>query len=152
MSSITMSSITNFYRSSDDGLGDDLWVDSMTSSSDYGVETVVVVSSVMDGSKSTIGFGYGVGTFDDVAITFFFLGFVVTGMSISNSVVEFVFWVCLKQNKTLVIVLWRHLRFSVQVINLFSKSLKLNTYKSMKSEFFYKLFSFNFWSPNMKGV
>lgn len=96
-----MSSITIFYWGSYDGLGNDLWVDSVASSGNYSVETVMVISCVMDGSEGTIGLGYGVGSFDNVTITFFLLGFVVTGVSISNSVVEFVFGVRLKPNRNI---------------------------------------------------
>lgn len=93
---VTVSSITKSYWGGYDGLGNYLWVDSVSSSGDDSVETVVVVSGVMDSSEGTVGFGNGVGAFDYVTITHLLLRFVVTGVGISYSVVEFVFGVCLE--------------------------------------------------------
>lgn len=63
------------------------------------VETVVVVGGVVNSSEGTIGFSNSVGTFNYITITDFVLSFVITSVSVLNSVVEFVFRVSLKHEK-----------------------------------------------------
>ncbi|CAG9771541.1 unnamed protein product [Ceutorhynchus assimilis] len=67
------------------------------------VETVVVISGIVNSSESTIGFSYSVRSLDYVTIANFVLSFVVTGMRILNSIVVFVFWFCVI---VLVFVCW----------------------------------------------
>lgn len=55
-----------------------------------GVETVDVVGGVMDGPDSTVGFGQAVGSLDDAIFAVFFLGFVVSGGWIVDTVFEMV--------------------------------------------------------------
>lgn len=70
-----------------------LWVDSMARSGHDSVETIVIISGVMDGSDGTIRFHHGVRALDYISITFFFLRFMITGVSVTNAIVEFVFWI-----------------------------------------------------------
>lgn len=63
------------------------------------VEPTVIISGVVNSSEGTIRFGNGVGTFNYIAVTDFVLGFVVTGVGVLNSIVEFVFGVSLKARK-----------------------------------------------------
>lgn len=59
-------------------------------------ETVVIISSIVDSTKSTIRIGNTVVTLNYVSITFFMLGFMVSSMWVVNSIAELVFGVGLK--------------------------------------------------------
>lgn len=74
----------------------DLWMDGVTRSGDYCVESVMFIGCVMDGTDGAVGFGQRVGTFDDVAIADFFLVLVIPSMAVGYSVFEFVFRIGLK--------------------------------------------------------
>lgn len=60
------------------------------------VETIVVVSGIVDSSDGTVRLSNGVTAFDYVTITDFVLGFVVSCVSVLDTVVEFVLWMGLK--------------------------------------------------------
>lgn len=57
------------------------------------VETVVVISGVVNGTDRTVWFDKGVLTFDYITITFFGLRLDVTGMWVLDAIVERVFWI-----------------------------------------------------------
>lgn len=62
----------------------------------HGIESVVIVSSVVNHPEGTIGFSYGVMSFDHVSVSDFFLGFVIASMRVTYSISKFVFWIRLK--------------------------------------------------------
>jgi len=63
----------------------------MARSGNNSVEAIVIISGVMDSTDGTISFMEGVGALYYITITDFLLGFLVTGVCVSYSVVEFVF-------------------------------------------------------------
>lgn len=93
--------MTDCYGGGGDGYGsgDDLGMDGVSASGDDGVEAVVVVSCVVDGSECAVGFGHLVRSSDNVSVASFRLGFVVACMGIRYAVVELVSGICLKDNR-----------------------------------------------------
>lgn len=96
---VTVSTIAETHGSRYNSLSEYLWVHGVSGSGNDCVETVVVVSGVMDSSQGAIGFSHGVRSFDNVTITNFLLGFMVTSVTISNTIVKFIFGVCLESNE-----------------------------------------------------
>jgi hypothetical protein len=68
-------------------------VDSWGGLRDDGVESVDVISGVVNGSDRAIGFNERVLSLDDTSVTDFALGLDVSGQTVLDSVVERVFWV-----------------------------------------------------------
>lgn len=64
---------------------------------DHGVETVVVVSGVFHLADGPVGLHQAVFTVDNVTITGFMLGLVVTSVAVGNRVRELVFGVGLER-------------------------------------------------------
>lgn len=75
------------------------WVPSVSRSFYDSIETIVVISSIVDGSDCTIGFSQAIRTFDYITITYFMLGFVVTSVPVLNSIIKFILGVRLEQNR-----------------------------------------------------
>ncbi len=72
-----------------------LWVDSMATFVDYGVESVLFVCCIFYSSDCTIRIVDSVRSLEDVSIAVFVLAFYVTGVVVFNSIIERVFWMCL---------------------------------------------------------
>jgi hypothetical protein len=68
----------------------------LASAVDYGVETIVFVSSVLDSTNGAIRVMDGVFSLHNIAITSLPLRFVVTGMGIVNCIVKLVLRVSLE--------------------------------------------------------
>lgn len=75
------------------------WVVSVSRAGDDGIESVVLIGSVIDGTDGAVRFEKLVLTFDYITITGFVLGFVVTSVWVFDSVFELVFWIRLLEQK-----------------------------------------------------
>lgn len=67
------------------------WMSSMTRSFNVGVETVMLISCVMDSSDRAIRFVKSVVAFYDITITFFVLFLMIASMLIFNAIFKIVF-------------------------------------------------------------
>lgn len=81
------------------GGGNNSWMRSMAGPGDDGVETIVGISGVVNGTDGAVGFHQGILAFDNISITGFVLGFVVTSMWVFYTVFELVFWMCLERKE-----------------------------------------------------
>ena len=79
-------------------------MDSFTSFGDDGIETVMVIGSVMYGSNGAIRFMYRVVTFNYIAISSFFLRLDVSSVRIMDAIVELVFRRCLNMTPNINII------------------------------------------------
>lgn len=67
-----------------------LRMSSMTRPLDYGIESAVLVDSVLDSSYGAVGFMESVFPLGYVTISTFFLGMNITGMVIFNAISKFI--------------------------------------------------------------
>lgn len=70
------------------------WMMSWSSFVNYCIETIMIISCVINSSYWTIGFYEWILSFYNITITCFMLWFNITSMCILNSIVEWVFWIC----------------------------------------------------------
>lgn len=79
------------------------WVDGVSDLLNYGVESVDIISGVVDNADGTVGFSNTVRSLNDITITVLSLGLDIASYSISYTVVVRVTWVGLKATKILII-------------------------------------------------
>lgn len=72
---------------------------------DNGIETVVMISGIMDSAKSAIRFSYSVRSLHNIPVTFLLMRLEISGMVVFNPVFVLVFGVRLKLKNGLVLVL-----------------------------------------------
>lgn len=73
------------------------WMSSVSRSDDFRVETIMVVSSVFYRTNSTIRFHERIFAFNDIPITSFVLGFMISSMSIFHTIFVLVFRMSLQR-------------------------------------------------------
>lgn len=63
-----------------------LWMCRMSAFFNDRIESVMIISGVMDGTESAVRISYGIVSLDYVAVTFLMMSFVVTGVWVSDTI------------------------------------------------------------------
>lgn len=103
-----------------------------------GVESVVVISGVVNGTHGTVWFDEGVLSLDNITVAFFSLGLDVTGVGILDAIVERVFRVGLHER------LSKDFCF-VRTLCVTSRVLSNTTYNRLSNDMFHNWSSMQNW-------
>lgn len=99
-----LSRSSNGYRGCYYSFSSYSWMYSMSRSGYNSVESIVIISGIMNSTDGTVGFVKRIRTFYNITITNFLLGFLISSVCVSYSIVECVFGVSLKRNFNCVII------------------------------------------------